>query len=189
MSTLEIAACLFGLAAVWLTVRQNVLCWPAGLAQVLLYIVVFYRARLYSEVGLHVVYVFLQFYGWHAWLHGGRERGELSVSRLPPSAALFFAATAALATGGLGFVMGRATDAALPYWDASITVLSLIAQYLLARKVLESWLIWIAVDVLAIGVYLVKGLYPTAVLYVVFLVLATIGFFAWRQTLSTPAAA
>lgn len=189
MSATEIIACGFGLAAVWLTVRQNVLCWPVGLVQVLLYIVVFYEARLYSEVGLHVIYVVLQFYGWHAWLHGGKERSALPVSRLAARAMALWIGTALLGTGLLGSAMQRATDAALPYWDAAVTVLSLIAQYLMARKVLESWAFWITVDMLAIGLYLVKALYPTAVLYAVFLILATLGFFAWRQTLSAPAPA
>jgi nicotinamide mononucleotide transporter len=188
MSKLEIVACGFGLASVWLTVRQDILCWPTGLVQVLLYIVVFYQARLYSEVGLHGVYVVLQVYGWHAWLHGGKGHGELAVSRIARPAALLWAGVAGLGTAALGFTMARATDAALPLPDAAVTVWSLIAQYLMARKVLESWLVWIAVDVLAIGVYLVKALYPTTVLYAVFLLLATRGFFAWRQTLSAPEA-
>ena len=108
------------------------------------------------------------------------------------TAALGWAATAAVGIAGLGLAMDRGTDAALPYWDATTTVLSLIAQYLLARKVLENWVLWIVVDVLCIGIYGVKGLYPTAGLYAVFLVLATIGLITWSKTTparSAPAAA
>src|SRR5262245_7502379 len=135
MNPVEIVACGFGLASVWLTVRQDVLCWPTGLVQVLLFIVVYYEAHLYSEVGLHVIYAVLQFYGGHAWLHGGKGRGELAVSRIALPAGTLWTSVAVLGTAGLGGVMARMTDAALPYWDASITVLSLIAQYLMARKV------------------------------------------------------
>jgi nicotinamide mononucleotide transporter PnuC len=93
------------------------------------------------------------------------------------AASLAFAAVASFVAG---LALHRYTNAALPYWDATIAVLSLLAQYLLARKVLENWLIWIAVDVLAIGVYLAKQLYVTSGLYAVFLCMAVAGFFAWR---------
>ena len=185
MSPIEIVATVFGLASVALTIRRSIWCWPAGLVQVVLYVWVFYRAKLYSDVGLHVVYIVLQLYGWHHWLRGRREPGavgaELPITRL--SAAGWAAAAGAGAVGSvaLGPVMARYTDAALPYWDAAVVGLSLVAQTLLARKVLENWLFWITVDVLAVGVYATKKLYPTTVLYAVFLVMAVLGWLAWRK--------
>lgn len=180
-SVVEWIAVAFGIACVVLTVRQNIWCWPAGLVQVSLYVYIFYEARLYSDVGLHVVYVVLCVYGWWYWLRGGRDDAPPEVKRLKRPHAAAWLGVCALGTVGLGATMDRLTDADLPYWDAATTVGSLIAQYLMARKVLESWLFWIGVDVVAIGVYAVKGLYPTAGLYLVFLVLATIGFVAWRS--------
>ena len=182
---IEITAALFGLACVVLTVKQNIWCWPTGLVQVSLYIPVFYTARLYSDLGLHVIYFVLQIYGWYNWLYGGKEKAELKVTRIGiPEAALWVAVAAA---GIIGLGMFTTTlGAALQYWDAATTVLSLIAQYLLARKLLESWLILIAVDVMVVWVSLVKGLYPTTILYAMFFCLATAGFLEWRKSYLNP---
>ncbi len=179
----EWIAAAFGFLCVVLTIRRNIWCWPTGLVQVVLYILVFFHAKLYSDLLLHVVYVIMQFYGWWAWLHGGREGRPLSITRLSGQALLIWVAIAAVGIGALGSVMAGATDASLPYWDAATTVLSLIAQYLLARKVLENWAIWVVVDVLCVGIYLYKALYVTAGLYAVFLVLAVWGFVVWLRTL------
>ena len=191
MTTVEIIAVAFGLACVWLTIRQNIWCWPTGLVMVLLYIAIFYQARLYSDMLLQVVYVFLQIYGWHYWLHGGRDvhAGAAVISRLSAPAVTAWMFVAVVSIAALGFTMDRYTDADLAYWDATTTVLSLIAQWLLGRKVLESWALWIAVDVLSIGIYSVKELYLSAGLYAVFLVLATLGFIAWSRAMPKPAVA
>jgi nicotinamide mononucleotide transporter len=182
MSTIELVATVFGLASVLLTIRQNIWCWPTGLIMVFLYIFIFYEAKLYSDMGLQVIYVVLQIYGWYHWLHGGRDKTELKVMRIGRRGAVAWALVAVAGTAGLGYTMRTFTNASLPYWDAAATVMSLIAQWLMVRKALESWAIWIAVDVLSIGIYLAKALYPTTVLYVAFLVLATMGLFAWRKS-------
>ena len=180
---MELTATVFGLLCVWLTLRESIWCWVAGLVQVTLYIWVFWQARLYSDMGLHVVYVFLQFYGYYSWMWGGRGRTPLVVRRLSVREAALWSGGVAAGAVMLGGIMGAWTDAALPFWDAATTALSLAAQWLMARKVLESWLGWILVDVLCVGIYAVKGLYPTSVLYGLFLILATLGFLAWRKTM------
>lgn len=183
MTAVELVATLFGLACVALYVVQSIWSWPTGLVQVCLFAWVFYHAQLYSDFLLHLVYIALQLYGWYHWLRGApRDAETLPITRLAPPAGLAWIAVAASGTAVLGFVMGRYTDAALPYWDAAIAALSLVAQYLLARKVLENWLLWVVVDVIAIGVYLAKGLYITTVLYAVFLVMAVTGYLAWRRS-------
>jgi nicotinamide mononucleotide transporter len=182
MSPVEVTAVAFGLACVILTIRQSISAWPTGLIQVLLYIWIFKQTRLYSDMVLHVIYVPMQLYGWYHWLHGkGRdpELEQIPITRMSGVSILGWTIAAAAAIAIDGFVMRRYFDAALPYWDAAIAVLSLVAQYLLARKVLENWAIWIAVDLIAIGVYWNKGIKLTAGLYAVFLVLATIGLIAW----------
>ncbi|MEQ8819305.1 MAG: nicotinamide riboside transporter PnuC [Sumerlaeia bacterium] len=182
---IETAATIFGLLCVWLTIRQNIWCWPTGLAMVVLYVYIFWNAKLYSDMGLQVIYIGLQIYGWWFWLHGGRDRGRAPVRIIPAAWMAGWIGTGLVGMVLLGTVMSRTTDASLPYWDAATTVLSLIAQWLMGRKVLQSWLFWIAVDVLAIGIYLVKGLHQTSVLYAVFLVMATLGFFAWRRAMAS----
>jgi nicotinamide mononucleotide transporter len=177
----RLLAAALGLICVWLTVRRHIGCWPTGLAMVILYIFIFYRARLYSDMLLQVVYVFMQLYGWYAWLHGGAEGQPLVVTRMPAAQIPLWTAFGAAAAASLGGAMHIHTDASFPYIDAVATVASLIAQWLMGRKVLESWLVWIFVDVISIGLYLAKELYPTAGLYLVFLALATWGWIEWRN--------
>lgn len=183
MAIIEIVATITGLACVLLTIRQNIWCWPVGLVMVSLYIYIFYQARLYSDMGLQVIYVLLQTYGWYQWLHGGLNHGILHVRRLQLSHVIGWVVAGGIGTLMLGYVMATYTDASLPYCDATTTVLSLIAQYLMAKKLLESWLFWIIVDVLAVGIYATKSLYLTSGLYAVFLGLAVAGFFSWRNNI------
>ncbi len=188
MFWIEAFATFFGLACVLLTIRQHILCWPTGLVQVLLYIVVFYRVRLYSDLLLHVIYVGLQVYGWHHWLHGGGDRDTLPVTTLPPAIRRIWIGAGAAATLVWGYLMATLTGAALPYPDAFTTVASLIAQWLMARKRLDAWFFWIAVDIAAVGIYLYKGLYLTTGLYAIFLGLAVTGLVAWKNSIrETPA--
>lgn len=184
MSVLEIVATLFGVLCVALTIKRNIWCWPTGLLMVFCYIFIFYEVKLYSDMALQVVYVFLQIYGWWYWLKGGKSEGQdkVPIRELTHKSKLNWIAAAAILTACVGTAMNQLTDAALPYWDASTTVLSLLAQWLMGRKVLESWLFWIVVDVLSIGIYLTKGLYLTSGLYFVFLIMATAGWFAWRKS-------
>lgn len=183
MLWIEAAATIFGILAVWLTVRRNILCWPAGLIQVLLYIYIFFVVKLYSDLILHVFYIFLQFFGWYNWLHGGDDHGELKVSGLKRLRLVGWIFLGLAGTALWGWGMTRFTDASLPYPDAFTTVMSLVATWLMAKKKLDSWLFWIAVDVIAIGVYYYKELYLTCGLYSVFLILATIGYFTWQRAM------
>lgn len=184
MTWIESIAVVFGLLCVWLTVRQNIWCWPTGLIQVVLYVVIFYRVKLYADLILHVIYVILQIYGWYHWLHGGKDHGRLLASRLRCRSFAGWIFVLTMGTALWGWNMATFTDAAVPYWDAFITTGSLIAQWLMTRKRLESWWFWISVDIVAIGIYLYKSLFMTSGLYAVFLIMAIIGFFTWRKTLS-----
>ncbi len=185
MEFIEPIATVLGIVSVALLVRQNIWCWPTGIVMVTLYIFIFYDARLYSDMGLQVAYVFMQAYGWYHWVTGAPEEdARLPVTRVTRSAALAWLGTICVGTGGLGYVVDTYTDADLAYWDAATTVMSLVAQFLQARKVLECWALWVAVDVLAVGIYAYKGLYVTTVLYTVFLGLATWGYLEWRRTLA-----
>ena len=177
---LEASATALGLANQWLTIRRNILCWPVGIASVTLFGLVFFDARLYSDLLLQGVYVGLQAYGWHAWLHGAPGRAVLAIRRLAPidywRAPLLIVAIATI----LGSVMRIATDASLPYVDATATALSLVAQWLQARKVLEGWIVFIAANLVFIGIYATKGLYITIGLFVVLTGMAIAGYLAWR---------
>ncbi len=182
MDPIETTAVVFGFLCVVFTVRQNIWCWPMGLMQAFLYIFVFYRVKLYSDMILHAIYVYLQIYGWHNWLRGGKNRSELPVSDLPGKALAACVILCAGATFSTGYAMATLTDASVPYLDSFTTLASLIAQWLMAKKKVESWYFWISVDVVAIGVYYYKALYFTSGLYATFLVLAVSGLIAWQRS-------
>ena len=175
----EWAAIVLLLINVTLIIRRSVWNYPFGLAGVALYCWIFYDYKLYSDSLLQAYYFGIQIFGWVWWVRNRGADGLVHVARLDPRTIPLIALGAVAGAFALGWVMGTYTDAALPYWDATTTVLSVIAQFLLARRFLESWLVWIVVDVLSIGIYVTKGLTPTAALYGVFLVLATIGLTTW----------
>ena len=183
MNPIEIVAAVFGVISVFLSVKQNIWSWPTAIVNVGLYIFVFFESKLYGDTGLQVVYVILNAYGWYHWLYGGKNRTELPVSRTSPRLGAFLIALGAVGTAVLGTILARKTDAALPYVDSLTTSTSLIAQWMMTRKLLENWIIWVAVDVIYIGMYIFKHLYPTAVLYLVWLVLSAMGYFQWRTSL------
>lgn len=184
MSPLELVAAILGVVSVYLTARQHVLCWPVGAVMVALYTYVFFDAKLYADMGLQVVYFFLQFYGWYQWLHGGRDKAELAVSRTSPALWGVLLGAALGFSLALGWSLANHTDASMPYVDSAITGFSLAAQYMIAKKKLENWLVWAVVDTVAIYVFYTKQLYPTAVLYAVFLGLCIVGYRSWRRTLA-----
>jgi nicotinamide mononucleotide transporter len=181
MNWTEAVAVMFGACAVALTIRQSLWCWPTGLVQVSLYVFVFYEARLYSDMVLHVIYVVLQVYGWYRWRTGSSGRA-LPVTRLTAAETAGWTAVIGVAAFVWGEAMIRYTNAAAPRADAFIAAASLVAQYLLAVKKIENWIIWIVVDVVAIAVYWSRDLRLTAGLYGVFLILCVLGLIEWRRS-------
>jgi nicotinamide mononucleotide transporter len=184
MDWLEAAAVLFGIVSVYLSVRENIWSWPTAIVNVTLYIFVFRAARLYADMALQVVYIAISIYGWYEWLHGGAGKTELRVTRATARLGAVLVAIGAVGVAVLGTVLGRYTNAALPYLDSTTTVTSLIAQWMMARKLLENWLVWVAVDVVYIGMFVYKSLYLTAFLYAVFLVLSSLGWRRWRKSMA-----
>jgi nicotinamide mononucleotide transporter len=189
VSPLELFAALVGALSVWLSVRQNIWSWPTAIVNVVLYALVFYEAKLYADMGLQVIYAILSIYGWYEWLYGGAGRTELHVTRTGPRIGALLAVIAALGSALLGVVLRHATDAALPFMDSFLSSTSLVAQWMMTKKLLENWLVWIGVDVLYVGMFIFKGLFLTAGLYAVFLALAVKGYLDWRRSMAAQAAA
>ena len=148
-----------------------------------LYFVVFYRAGLYSDMGLQVVYFVLSLYGWYEWLYGGEGRTELTVSHATPRHWVILLGVGVVVWYALGAITSRLPGAALPYLDAATVATSLLAQWMMTRKLLENWLVWITVDVVYVGMFVFKKLYLTAGLYALFLALAVMGYVQWRRTM------
>jgi nicotinamide mononucleotide transporter len=181
MGGIEIAAALLGVINVLLVVRRSVWNFPFGIAMVSLYFFVFWDAKLYSDALLQVFFLLIQLYGWWAWINADRLDDGVAVSWLGRNDRLRWLAGTALATVIWGIGMARYTDAAAPMTDATVAGLSVSAQILQSLRKVESWVLWVTVDVLAIGLFSWRGLGVTATLYGLFLVLATIGLFEWRR--------
>lgn len=156
--------------------------FPVGILGVGFYLVVFYQNRLYANMLLQVVFIALQLYGWYEWLYGGKNKTELKISRMPTHFFIAFLFAGVVAMGLMAFLFQKYTDAAQPVADSAATVLSLIAQWMLAKKYLENWFVWLAVNVLTIGIGVYQKLFLTAGLYAVFFVLAILGFLEWRKS-------
>jgi nicotinamide mononucleotide transporter len=182
MNWLEPVAVATGIISVYLSVKQKIWSWPTALVNVALYFVVFRDSKLYADMVLQLIYFALSLYGWYEWLYGGENRTELKVSRVSPRMAVTLAAIAVVGVAVLGTLFARFTDAALPYVDSATSTTSLVAQWMMTRKVLENWAVWIAVDVVYIGMFIYKHLYLTSGLYAGFLVLAVMGHVQWRRS-------
>lgn len=176
----EVLGFITGAICVWLTVKQNIWNWPIGLTSNFFYIILFFEAKLYADMSLQLVYIVLGILGWYWWLHGGVNRTRLLVSRVSPFTAGILGVITIIATAGMTLFLQSTNDSA-PFLDALTTVLSLVAQYMLTRKLLENWSIWITVDIIYIGLYAYKVLYLTSVLYGVFLVMCLVGLWQWRK--------
>ncbi|MET3826863.1 MULTISPECIES: nicotinamide riboside transporter PnuC [Sphingomonas] len=181
MSTLEIAAVVVSILAIWLTARRNLLCWPLNLVACALYFKLFLDVRLYADMVLQAVFGVGILYGWMVWRRGSRETGEVVVMRLMPRQALVGLGAGAIGAVAIGWFTSHHTDAALPWVDATLSSFSMIAQYWTARRHRESWLLWIVVDVAYVAMFVVKDLILTAGLYAVMIGLALAGYRAWRK--------
>lgn len=186
MRPLEALATLLGLINISLIVRRSVWNYPFGLAMVAIYAWIFAQpdVRLYSDVGLQVFFFVVQLYGWWNWSKSEAESGEVQVLLLPGTGRAGWIAVIAVTTLAWGALMHLYTSAALPWWDAFIAMTSVSAQLLMARRCLENWILWIAVDAVAIGVYAAKGLMLTSILYTVFLLVSVVGLLSWRKALA-----
>ena len=181
MPWLEIVAVLFSLVGIWLGTRRYVVSWPIILISTLLYSVVFYRARLYSDTLLQAAFLIFTLYGWLHWQRGVRREGIVRVEPLGWPAALIGLSAGAVGSLLLGFVMARYTNAALPLIDSALTSFSLVATWWQTRKHAASWLLWIAVDCIYTGVFLYKDLYWTSALYLLLVFLALLGLRDWLR--------
>jgi len=182
VSLLEIVSFVLAIITVWLNIRQTHWAWLFAILSSATYGVVFFESRLYGDAGLQLVFIAVSAWGWTQWLHGGADHQALQVSRLSRRGRWLC---------GFGWLAGFAllslflrcyTDTDVPYTDGFLTAGSLVGQFLLSRKKLENWHVWIAVDVLYIGLYIHKNLLLTAVLYGLFVVMAMAGLRAWRTS-------
>lgn len=180
---IELASAIITIWSIWLATRQNIWYYPTGIVALAAYTWVYYDARLYAEALLQIICLILMIYGWYEWLHGGANRQVLRVTRAPA-----WAWTSGILSGLLGslltiWIQLRYTDNPNPYVDSSLFAWSLVAQWMTARKWIESWIMWILINTVSVPLYVVRGLWFTAALYVGLWVLAFIGYRDWKKSL------
>lgn len=183
MSKFELVAAVITALSIWLGTRQNIRYYPTGIVALVMYTWVYFQAKLYAESVLQVVCLVLMIYGWYEWLHGGVHKTELPVTRTPRWAWLAGVTSGVIGSALVIVFQLRFTDNPNPYVDSSLFVWSLVAQWMTARKWIENWILWIVINTISVPLYVVRELYPTAVLYVVLWILAIVGYVQWRRAL------
>lgn len=181
VSPLEAAGVLFSVLYLVLAIRENLWCWPAAFLSSVLTIVVMFGARLYAEAALNVFYAAMAVYGWYQWRYGGGRGGELPIGVWPLGMHVLAVGGSIVLSAALGWLLRRYTGAAFPYFDAFVTVASIVTTYMVARKILENWLYWLVVDSLAMYLYWQRGLYLYVALFALYLVLVVIGLVRWHR--------
>ncbi len=180
MSLLEAIAFVISIVGVWLTTARSLWNFPFSLLSVALYGTIFYQAKLYADTGLQGIFAGTLLYGLWQWVRGRSATGDVLITRVHADEVMISIAAGVIAAGALGSLLNAHTDASLPWADSVLFAMSLVASVWTARRNIESWWMWITVDVLYVGLYLFKHLYLTAVLYAVFVVLAVLGLRRWQ---------
>jgi nicotinamide mononucleotide transporter len=182
---LEALGVLFSVLYLVLAIRESLWCWPAAFVASVLSVVVLYEARLYSESALNVFYAAMAVYGWYQWRFGRRPNepasAGLKIATWPWRLHAVAISGCLIASACVGAVMSSYTAAAFPYLDAFVTVSSVLTTYMVARKILENWVYWLAIDSLSLYLYLARGLYGYAALFALYLVLVVIGWYRWQR--------
>ena len=182
ISLTEVFGFISGGLCVWLTVKQSIWNWPVGILNNVFFIILFWQSRLYADMALQVVYVVLSVLGWYWWVRGGVGNTTLTVSRIGVRTILILTAIGIASTYGMTLYLHTVQDAA-PFLDALTTVMSLVAQYLLTRKKIENWYVWMAADVIYVWLYCFKHLYLTGFLYAIFFAMCIAGLVEWRRSM------
>lgn len=181
-SCAEVAGFVFGVINVYLTVREKIWSWPIGIMNAAISAVVFKENGFYSDFGLQFVYIAMSIYGWYEWLYGGANKTELHVTRTPTKTAGILVVLGLLAWVLLFNITSRIPGTKLPLVDAALVASSLVAQWMMTRKLRETWLLWIVINIVYVSMFIFKGLYLFAVLNTVYGVLAVLGHFQWNRS-------
>ncbi len=181
---LDFIGLVFGLLCVWFLIRQNMLTWPTGIVYVLISLVIFIQAKLYADFILHVIFLILNIYGWYYWKHPSKKDTQVPVTRTAAGSFGFLLLLSAGLIYLTGHLLATYTDASVPYWDSTTSVLSVVAMWLTAKKKIENWALWLVVNILATGIYFYKGIYFYCILYLVYIGMAIAGYISWRKSMS-----
>ncbi len=184
----EIFGALTGLLYIYFSIKENILLWPIGLISCTVYIFVFFDTKFYADMTLQIYYVIISVYGWYYWKKEKQkdshtEKKNHSIVNTPKKQYIPIIVFTVLIFLIIGYILDKYTDSTLPYGDAITTSLGIIGTWMLAKKHIENWLVWIVADFISVGLYFYKELYPTVILYLVFAIMAIVGYFEWKKTM------
>ncbi len=180
---IEIIGAILSLIYLYLSIKAKVSLWFFGIISSLFYIVVFYQTKFYADMSLQFYYVFISIYGWRNWKKGGNGNLELPTAKLTAKLSLILFWATILIYFIYFLILSRFTDSTIPKSDALVGALSVVGTWMLAKKLIENWLVWIAADALCVGLYIYKELYPTAILFIIYSVMAIVGYWQWKKKL------
>ncbi|HKK42507.1 MAG TPA: nicotinamide riboside transporter PnuC [Bacteroidales bacterium] len=200
---IEVFGAVTGILYVFLEIRQTIWLWPVGIVTSAVYIWVFFTSKFYADMSLQVYYLVISCLGWYWWMKGStaqrqngagmegknrrkgnKEKEELPVSRIGLNLSILLLVVFLLLYGPMWFILSHFTDSPVPVWDSFITSLSIIATWMLARKIYEHWYLWIIVNFVSSVLFIVKGLYPTVILYIIYGIMSFAGLRAWHRSLN-----
>jgi nicotinamide mononucleotide transporter len=182
-SWIEIVAVFFGILSVWFARKENIWVYPTGIVNVLIYVYLCFFAGLYADMAINAFYFVMSVFGWYNWSRRVDSAQHVPISSLSIKQWLLYILFIAVAFGVIYYVLLNYTDSTVPLFDSFTTALFIAGMWLMAIKKIENWLLWILGDVLVIPMFAIKGLAFTSIQYIVFLVLAILGYIEWRKRL------
>ena len=183
---IEITGALVGFIYLYLEIKENYLMWLLGFITSAFYIVIFYQSKFYADMSLQIYYLGISVYGVLYWTKGGTsdKKETIRITRINIKQVTLLSLIFIILFGAISRILILYTDSPLPYWDTFTTALSFIATWMLARKIIEHWYLWIIINFISTGLYIYKGLYPTSVLFVVYFAFSFVGYLAWKKSMN-----
>jgi len=183
---LEIIGFITALFSIYLQIKQKAAYWPVSMLMVSLYIAIYYNSKFYADMSLQFYYLFVSVFGWYFWVSGKRKsisKKKITVAQTTKRQKLSLLLLTIVFFGAISFVLKNYTDSPIPYWDALTTAISFTATWLLAKKYIENWLLWLVANPISVGLYIYRELYLTAILFIILSFLAVVGYLQWKKDL------
>lgn len=189
LNYVELLGAILGIIGVYFQVKQNVWVWPLSIIASLLYVFVFFQARFYALMSLQFYFIGVSIFGWYQWLNPGKKKrdstkkNQLGIIRMNLNRTISYGIFFIILSAALYWFMKELTDDSAPFWSGIITSLSFVASLMLARKIIEQWVVWIVADTIAVVLYFYQGLYPSTVFYFILIIMAIFGYLQWKKVL------
>lgn len=181
----EIVGAILSLIYLYLSIKEKVSLWFFGIVSSIFYIIIFFQTKFYADMSLQFYYVIISIYGWIIWKRGKQgDKEELPATRMSKKLFVNLIIVTGLIYVVYYLILSRFTDSTIPKADSLVGALSIIGTWMLARKLIENWFVWIVADGLCVGLYIYKGLYPTVILFVVYTLMSVVGYFEWKKAMS-----